>query len=389
MKKLIFLFVCVAWFGCSKNDYEIENQIKSKVDAAGNAVTLGQPTWITGYPNIAYGAVSVDINLKTDVASKVYWVVSTKALTLTTAELKIQAVSPTNDAIKFHGTTTLTANVSKLQTVKGLAQHTRYYTYVVAQTTTTSAILQAVPTNLSNFITHYRQDTGYYQSAAENRKVLYLIYRPEEVLKYKKKYPILFFLGGNGEVATSTKPINYYNFNRTLPEYIKNGNDVPMIVLTIQHVVKTWNVALIDEGVNHGLKTYPVDTRKVYMSGCSGGGFGTWNYSVAHPDKLAAIVPISGGGSASKACNLKNVSIWAFHNAIDGIVPSSNSQRMIDAVKSCSPTKQVKLTYFYDIDGKAHHDCWRRVFNKNDKDWSKTPDMPRIDIYAWLLTKSL
>jgi predicted peptidase len=301
--------------------------------------------------------------------------------------LKAQTLVPTAAGILFHGTTSLAANVEKIQTIKGLAQHTRYYTYLVAETSS-SAILQAQP-KPSNFITYYRQDTGFYQSAAESRKVLYLIYRPEEVLKYNKKYPILFFLGGNGEVATATKPINYYNFNRTLPEYIKNGNDVPMIVLTIQHTIKNWNIALIDEGVVHGLATYPVDTKKVYMSGCSGGGFATWNYSVAHANKLAAIVPISGGGNTSKAGNLKNVAIWAFHNAIDHTVATSNSQNMINAVNKCSPTKEVKLTLFKDADGKPHHDCWRRVFNQNDKDWSKTPDMPRIDIYAWLLKKSL
>jgi hypothetical protein len=61
---------------------------------------------------------------------------------------------------------------------------------------------------------------------------------------------------------------------------------------------------------------------------------------------------------------------------------------MINAVNACSPTKEVKLTFFEDNDGKKHHDCWRRVFNKDDKDWSKTPNMAKIDIYSWLLKKS-
>ncbi|HTJ50361.1 MAG TPA: hypothetical protein VL443_12965 [Cyclobacteriaceae bacterium] len=372
MKNLLLLLVGALCFACGSDDVK-------------NAP--GAPNWSGGYPSAVSGATTVDLNLQADKTSNVYWIMSDKALSLSVKEIRTQALKPTTSSIKFYGVTTVKANEAKTQTVTNLQQFTKYFTYIVAENKA-DTILEA-KVNSFDFKTAYRQDTSFYQSSAENRKVLYLIYRPEEVLKYPKKtYPILFFLGGNGEVATDAKPINYFNGNRTLPEYIGKGNDVPMIVLTIQHTVKDWNVDLIDEGIVHGLATYPVDTKRVYLSGCSGGGFGCWNYSVAHADKLAAIVPISGGGNTNKACSLKNIPIWAFHNADDGTVNVSNSKNMIAAVNACSPTKEVKLTLFEDNDGKQHHDCWRRVFNKDDKDWSKTPDMARIDIYTWLLKKS-
>jgi predicted peptidase len=237
----------------------------------------------------------------------------------------------------------------------------------------------------SDFITYYRQDTSEFKSTVEKRTALYLIYRPEEVLKYPdQQYPILFFLGGNGEVATEVKPINFFNGNGTLPEYIKKGNDVPMTVISIQHTLKDWNPNFIDEAVNHGISTYNADTKKIYMTGTSGGAFGCWNYAISHADKLTAIVPISGGGNTGKACNMNTVAIWAFHNQVDNSVSSSNSINMINAVKLCPPKKEVKLLTFPD----TGHNCWRRVYDQNHKDWSKSPGVSKFDIYAWLLGKS-
>jgi predicted peptidase len=212
-----------------------------------------------------------------------------------------------------------------------------------------------------------------------------MMYRPEEVLKYpNKKYPICFFMGGNGEVAAQGQ-INLLR-NGTITEYISNGNNVPMMVMSIQHIFNNWNSNLIDEGVTHALATYPVDTKKVYMTGISGGGFACWAYAIAHPEKLAAIVPISGGGNTGGACKMKDLSIWAFHNEVDGLVASSNSKNMINAINACPPTKEVKLTIFPD-DG---HDCWRRVYDQNHFDWTipGKNGIAKVNIYTWMLSKS-
>jgi predicted peptidase len=342
----------------------------------------GAPSWTANYPNVAQGAVSVDLNLQTDKASQVHYVISDKALNLSADEIRQQTSKTTNAAIKFKGVVETKANEENRKTVTNLSEHKKYFAYLVAQNVKDTLAQKVVES--FEFTTYYRQDTAEYHSTAENRQVKYLIYQPEDALKYPDKvYPICFFLGGNGEVASADKPINMIR-NGSLPEYIHKGNDVPMIVMSIQHTALNWNTSLIDEGVNHGLATYPVDTKKVYLTGISGGGFGCWNYSVDHADKLTAIVPISGGGPKGKACNLKNVAIWAFHNQTDNTVAPSNTKDMIAAVNACPPNKEVKMLIFPD----TGHDCWRRVYDQKHADWKKSPSVDKFDIYAWLLSKS-
>jgi predicted peptidase len=370
MNKLIIPLLALVLFACGDSDN-------------GPSNAPGAPSWSAGYPQVVRGAVSVDLNFKTDKSAKVYWLVASKSLSFESEEIKTQAEKATDPSIKFHGITEVSADNEIRETVEDLSQHTKYFVYIIAENATDTTAITLV--NKSDFTTYYRQDTSEFHSDTESRTALYLIYQPEEALKYPdEKYPILFFLGGNGEVATTDKPINMINGNGTLPEYIKKGNDVPMIVMSIQHTVKDWNADFIDEGIVHGLANYPVDTKKVYLTGISGGGFGCWRYAIDHADKLTAIVPISGGGNTSKACNLKNLPVWAFHNETDNTVASSNSLNMINALKDCPPNKEVKLLFFPDLG----HNCWRRVYDQNHKDWSKSPSIAKFDIYEWLLSKS-
>jgi predicted peptidase len=344
----------------------------------------GVPNWVTDYPKVPIGATSVDIVLKADKQAKAYWVIASQAITLTAEDLKQQATASTNAAIKFKGISTVNADTEATEKITGLAENTKYFAYVVSESVA-DAKIQADVKSFS-FTTYKRQDQGEYSSAAESRKVQFLIYRPEDALKYPdKKYPICFFLGGNGEVAALGQ-INMIR-NGSLPEYLTK-NDVPMIVMSIQQIKTDWNTTLIDEGVDYGLTNYPVDVKKVYMMGISGGGFGCWNYALGHAAKLTAIVPISGGGNKSLACNIKNLPIWAFHNQTDGTVPVINSQTMIDAINACAAPKITpKITIFPDPGFKDPHDCWRRVYDQNHPDWSRNT-IPKVDIYSWLLSNS-
>lgn len=365
-KLILLLFSSIILLACSKD----------------NVTPTGIPQWVEGYPKVAFGSKSADLLVNTDKSATVYWVISTKELTAVTGEdIKIEAMSPTNSSILFNGSFNVDAETEVVNTVDNLDENTKYFFYTAAENS--SDLLLQEGAFVSNFTTHIRQDVKTYQSVAENRAVSYLIYQPEMALKYPNEdYPILFFLGGNGEVAAQGQ-INMIR-NGSLPEYISLGNDVPMLVMSIQHTVPNWNVAMIHEGVLHALATLPVDESKVYMTGISGGGFGCWNYAVAHANVLTAIVPISGGGNQAKACDLNMVAISAFHNQTDGIVGSSNSINMIQAVNNCSRTEPAELLLFPD----TGHDCWRRVYNRNHPNWSKSPSVAKFDIYEWLLSKS-
>jgi predicted peptidase len=110
-----------------------------------------------------------------------------------------------------------------------------------------------------------------------------------------------------------------------------------------------------------------VDKSRVYLSGLSMGGYGSWRYAAANPERFAAVVPICGGGEPDKwAESLTKVPIWAFHGAKDEVVPLARSQDMVDAVKEAGG--EIKFTVYPE----ARHDSWTETYNNPE-------------VYEWLL----
>lgn len=107
-----------------------------------------------------------------------------------------------------------------------------------------------------------------------------------------------------------------------------------------------------------------MDQKRIYLTGLSLGGHGTWALSCRYPDRFAAIAPFCGKGSTDKACNLKEVPVWAFHGAKDNVVPLKESEIMVDAVKACGG--DAILTIYPNIG----HACWDEAYNgKELYDW--------------------
>jgi predicted peptidase len=123
---------------------------------------------------------------------------------------------------------------------------------------------------------------------------------------------------------------------------------------------------LLDEIV----KSHNVDTSRVYLTGLSMGGYGTWQLAAIHPGKFAAIVPVCGGGNPQRVGPLKETPVWVFHGAKDEIVPLSESEKMVEALQAIGGN--VKLTVYPDAD----HDSW-----------TETYENPKL--YEWLLRHSL
>ncbi|MFO1514526.1 MAG: prolyl oligopeptidase family serine peptidase, partial [Verrucomicrobiota bacterium] len=125
-------------------------------------------------------------------------------------------------------------------------------------------------------------------------------------------------------------------------------------------------------------KKYSVDPKRIYLTGLSMGGYGTWKLGLSYPGKFAAIVPICGGcnmidvllGPGDKASAFKSLPIWAFHGAKDDVVPLSESERVVDGLRK-GGVKEVKFTTYPE----AKHDSWKEAY--------RTPDL-----YEWLLSKS-
>jgi predicted peptidase len=118
-----------------------------------------------------------------------------------------------------------------------------------------------------------------------------------------------------------------------------------------------------------------VDTNRVYLTGDSAGGNGTWVIGLEHPDRFAALVPVMGyyGWPFSvpeNICDLKDVPVWAFHGANDDVVPLDAEQMLVDALEACGG--DVQFTVYPD---NAHDVDHQQVYTE--------------ELYGWLLEQSL
>ncbi|WP_341834682.1 hypothetical protein WJU16_17150 [Chitinophaga pollutisoli] len=106
------------------------------------------------------------------------------------------------------------------------------------------------------------------------------------------------------------------------------------------------------------LKDYNVDSSRIYLTGLSMGGYGTWSWVLNKPERFAAVVPICGEGTPSKACVLKSKPVWVFHNADDPTVPVKGSRDMVNAIRNCGGTL-VK----YTENATGGHNAWTKAYS--------------------------
>lgn len=182
-----------------------------------------------------------------------------------------------------------------------------------------------------------------------------------------KRWPLILFLHGAGERGSNVWLVAKHG----PPKIDTAETNFPFIVVSPQCPEgKIWSndllLALLDE-----IETkYAVDTHRVYLTGLSMGGFGTWSLGLSHPERFAAIAPMCGGGEfitpllADKS-KLATLPVWAFHGAKDPVVPVEESERMVNLLKK-SGVREVKLTVYPE----AQHDCWTQTYaNPELFDW--------------------
>lgn len=195
-------------------------------------------------------------------------------------------------------------------------------------------------------------------------EVNYLLSLPKNYDK-QESWPLLVFLHGSGERGDDLELVKKHG----PPKLIAEGKEFPFIVASPQCPKgKAWEpleiLALIDE-----LSTkYKVDADRVYVTGLSMGGFGTWRLAAFAPGRLAAIVPICGGGEASSTRMFSTLPVWAFHGAKDTAVTLDRSQAMIDALKKNGGNPK------FTIYPEAGHDSWTEAYNDPE-------------LYVWLLAQ--
>jgi predicted peptidase len=111
-------------------------------------------------------------------------------------------------------------------------------------------------------------------------------------------------------------------------------------------------------------KEYKIDDKRVYLTGLSMGGMGTWSLAIAHPDRWAAIVPICGRGDTSKAATIKDLPCWCFHGDADQAVNVKGSREMIEAIKKAGG--DPKYTEYPGVG----HNSWDKAYGTDELyDW--------------------
>jgi predicted peptidase len=204
----------------------------------------------------------------------------------------------------------------------------------------------------------------------------YLAYVPKDYnRKDAKRWPLMLFLHGAGERGTDLQRVAIHG----PPSLVKQGREFPFILIAPQCPEgERWQDEALLQLLDQVVHDYAVDTNRVYLTGLSMGGYGTWKLGVAHPERFAAIVPICGGGETidvllaarERAEALKSLPVWAFHGAKDPVVPLAESERMVNALKKLG-SQEVKLTVYPE----AQHNSWAETYNNPE-------------VYEWLLKHS-
>lgn len=195
----------------------------------------------------------------------------------------------------------------------------------------------------------------------------YLLYLPEGYeTEESVDWPLLVFLHGSGERGNNLEKVKVHG----PPKLISRGEKLPFVVLSPQCMDGyDWNAEELHVLIKSVADAYNIDEKRIYVTGLSMGGSGSWDLAMAHPDYYAAIVPVCGRvdrNYAQRAAELQDMPIWVFHGAMDDVVPVSTAAIMVNELHKLG--NPVKFTIYPD----ANHDSWTETYSNPE-------------VYKWLL----
>lgn len=207
--------------------------------------------------------------------------------------------------------------------------------------------------------------------SAEGETLPYRLFMPKD-LPAGKRVPLVLFLHGAGERGDDNAAQLKHGVN-DLVKYATTKEPVivvaPQCPKEMQWVNTSWSAArhsmpsmpstpmkLAMQLLAETMAKLPVDASRVYVTGISMGGYGTWDIVQRKPDLFAAAIPICGGGDSDRAPSIKSVPIWTFHGDKDGAVPVARSRDMVAKLQACGGNIQYR-----EYPG-AGHDVWTRTY---------------------------
>lgn len=175
-----------------------------------------------------------------------------------------------------------------------------------------------------------REDTG-----AKGEKMSYLLLPPKNY-NAAQAYPLVLFLHGSGERGTDNK--SQIVHDNGILQWVTPANQTkyPCFLMAPQCSAGDWDAgkrAHLRDIIKKLAKEFHLDPQRLYITGLSLGGAGTWFSVMDKPDFFAAAVPMSGWGNPGTAAKIKALPLWNFHAADDNVVKVDGSRKMIDAIK--------------------------------------------------------
>jgi predicted esterase len=212
---------------------------------------------------------------------------------------------------------------------------------------------------------------------SEKAHLNYLLYLPGEYgVDPGRTWPLLIYLHGMDRVNTSVDVLrNDYPLNT-----LADQDDFPFVVLAPQGTgehefwatdeMVTSIMTLLDEVQS----VLAVDANRIYLTGVSAGGNGTWSIGVRHPERFAAMVSVMGYYGwpptvPGSICDLADIPVWAFHGAKDELIPLEAEQSLVDALRACGG--DVQFTVFPDV---GHEVDAQQIYTS--------------ELYTWLLSQT-
>lgn len=213
-------------------------------------------------------------------------------------------------------------------------------------------------------------------------------YVPANYHSNSNKYPVVIFLHGIGERGPNTTDTqilkdNIYKVAKLGPPmHVKNGTQFPFILISpqLKSNYGTWPSSYVMEVLNY-VKTYlRIDERRIYITGLSLGGGGTWVTIQDYPELFAAALPVCGGyNSPSKAYKIaaENLPVWASHGSIDDVVPMSKTVNMVNAINASTPKPSplAKLTIYTGV----KHNAWSYAYRTDHS-------LHNPNVYEWMMS---
>lgn len=196
----------------------------------------------------------------------------------------------------------------------------------------------------------------------------YRTYLPDNYSEDGAGHPLLMFLHGAGERGSDLVKLT----STALPKHIEDGDlDLPFVTVCPQCPEGSWwdelaLKALLDKAV----ADYNIDEDRVYLTGLSMGGRGTWQLANIVHDRLAAIAPICAPFMFVNPANFEHLPIWVFHGVMDSVVPVADSVKMVRWLRGAGCN--VEFTTYANAD----HDSWTATYTN-----------PAL--YDWLLSHRL